>query len=198
MLVALCGSIGAGKDTVGQIMAEHFGFRTMSFAAPLKDWTLQLFGELGLERRHVWGTQADKAEPLPQIPGPDGTPRTGRQILEILGTEGGRAVMPTLWTTLSIRRAQAFMAHGQSVVLTDARFPTEFDGVREAGGVVWEVVKVGGETGTSDHPSDRAWRELPKDGLIVARSGDLDGLRLEVDQLLSLGGQRHAALFNQS
>jgi hypothetical protein len=197
MLVALCGAIGAGKDTVGGLLVKQHGFRNMSFAAPLKDWALQLFAELGMEYRHAWGTQADKAEPLSQIIGPSGEPRTGRQILEILGTEGGRAVMPSLWTTLALRRAQAFVSHGQSVVLTDARFATEIDGVREAGGFVWEVVKIGGEQRTSDHASDREWRKLPKDGIVMARAGDITALEREVGDILAVGGRRHGALLNQ-
>lgn len=198
VLVGLCGAIGAGKDTVGKILQERHGFFVMSFATPLKQWVLQLFSELGMEERHVFGTQADKAEPIPGIVGPAGVPRTGREVLEIIGTQGGRAVMPSLWTALALHEAQRTINLGTPVVVTDARFATEFAGVRALGGVVWEVVKVGGEQCSTGHVSDREWRDLPKDGLVVARAGDLEALRLEVGQLLALGGRRHSELVNQA
>jgi len=196
-IIALCGSIGSGKSTVARMLEQH-GYIEQSFAQPLKNWVFALFQELGLEERHVFGTQADKAEPLPEILGPTGESRTGRQILEIIGTEGGRAVMPALWTTLAMRAAQRTTRQGFPVVFSDARFANEFAAVREAGGVVWEVVKVGGEQQSTGHLSDSEWRALPKDGILLARAGDIMGLEREVSDLLVLGGRRHGALFNQS
>lgn len=189
-LIALCGAIGAGKSTVARLLVENYGYHEHSFAAPLKRWVLDLFRELGMEERHAFGTQADKAEPIEGVVGPTGAPRTGRQILEIIGTEGGRAVMPALWTTLALRRAAKMAAQGFPIVFSDARFANEFDAVREAGGVVWKVVKVGGEQQETGHQSDMEWRALASDGVIIARAGDVDGLALEVSALLALGGRR--------
>jgi hypothetical protein len=182
---------------VAQIMFKHHNFRTFSFAQILKDWALSLFYPLGMRQRHLFGTQADKAEPIPGIVGPDGEPQTGRRILELLGTEVGRLICPTVWVALAMRVALQAQRQGNPVVFTDARFPNEFEAIRAAGGVVWEVVKVGGEQRSTGHASDTAWREIPKDALVLARAGDLEALRLEVEQLLALGGRRHSGLVNQ-
>lgn len=194
-LIALCGAIGAGKSSVANILTRSYGYCELSFATRLKKWAHALFEDLGVETRHFFGTQADKAEPLPQVIGPTGEARTGRQILEILGTEGCRAIMPTIWTTLALIEANQIVREGYPVVISDARFANEFAAVREAGGVVWEVVKVGGEQRETGHKSDTEWRSLPKDGVILARAGDMDGLATEVASLLALGGKRHAELF---
>ena len=43
MIIGFVGTIGSGKGTAGEILAQR-GFFTESFAAPLKDITASLFG----------------------------------------------------------------------------------------------------------------------------------------------------------
>ena len=42
-LIGICGLIGSGKDTVGQILVDEYGFTKISFAGTLKDMTAVLF-----------------------------------------------------------------------------------------------------------------------------------------------------------
>ena len=190
-LIVLCGAIGAGKDTVGAHLVKQHGFQTVSIAAPLKELAIHLFG---LERRHAFGTQADKSEPLDHVRGPDGAQRTPRQIIEHLGTEGVRAIDPDTWLKLSLRTITAALFDGTPVGVTDARFPNEFEAYQTLGAEVWLVEKTGGVEEFTGHASDTAWREYlaahAPDRVLRAAPGDLATLHTAATQYLGL---RHDA-----
>lgn len=196
-IVAVCGEIGSGKSTVADHLVQAHGFFEVSMAQPLKQMCQYVFG---LEHRHAHGTQADKSEPLDHVRGPLDQRRTAREILQHIGTEGFRAVDPDVWVKLAERRAKKALGDGvPGVVVPDARFENEFDMVRRLGGVVWLVTMAGQERSTeAGHASEEEWRHTAKDALLVARQGDLEGLRLEVDQVLLIeGGRRHAGLLRK-
>lgn len=185
-LIGLCGDIGAGKDTVGAHLVDAHGFMRVGLADKLKEVARDVFG---LEERHVWGTQEEKALPLPWVTDAAGEPRSGRTILEMLGTEGFRDVDPNVWVKYAMRKVEAIHAeHGCPVVIPDVRLSNEFQAIRAQGGWVWEVVKVGGpDHGRTGHRSDQEWRSIPKDNRVVARYGDIKGLEDAVDIALHEG-----------
>lgn len=188
-VVGLCGDIGSGKSTAVEYMAARHGYQVRRFATRLKELVLALYAPLGMEPRHVFGTQADKSEPLPCILDAAGAPLTGRRILEHVGTEGFRAICPDTWVNLALFKETGDVP----TVFEDCRFSNEFQAIRKAGGVVWEVVKVGGEVQRTGHASDEEWRELPKDGHLVARAGDVESLHRGIDLLLAEGGRESMA-----
>ena len=189
-VIGLCGDTGSGKDTVADYLAGHHHYIKVAFASKLKYTTLDVFVPLGLEHHHVFGTQAQKNEPLPGIVDAAGVPRTGRSILEWLGTEGFRSIDPDVWIKF-IMIGLVDQRPDARFVFSDARFPNEFAAIRKRGGVVWEVTKVGGPDhgGRTGHSSDEAWREEPKDGHLVARFGDLQALEDSTELLLNQAAQ---------
>lgn len=209
-LIGVCGDIGAGKSTVANILKHEHGFAQVSLAYPLKKLAIEIFG---LESRHVFGTQTEKDEPIPHVRGADGEPRTARYILEYLGTEAFRTVDPDVWAKLARRRivelinpslermeanTEAKPRHApRRVVVPDVRFPNEFERLRELGGVVWKVVRVGFDSPRTGHESDEAWRLESHDAILVASDGDLAGLAREVGDALRIGGRRHVELLRR-
>lgn len=182
-IIGLCGNVGAGKDTVANYLVECYGYERLGWADSLKDVCCTIYLPMGAERRHFWGTQADKAEPIPGILGPDGEPTCGRAILETVGTQGFRAAVPDTWVAHAMATRVAGDANARWVV-ADVRFPNEVEAIRRAGGPFLEVVRVGGPEAlgaASQHESNHAWRNVPRDGFICARHGDMAGLRLAVD-----------------
>lgn len=184
-LIAFCGDIGAGKDTVADYLVRSHGFVTASFATPLKNTVLGVYHSLGMESRHVFGTQEDKAEAIPGLLTPEGEPMTGRHALEKVGTEGFRAACPDTWILLATHQIRAAIAAGFRVAVTDARFPNEFDVVRELGGKLVRVTKLGTRAERTGHASDEAWRALQFDGIVAAEAGDLSALYADADRLLA-------------
>lgn len=188
-IIGLCGDIGSGKDTVADYLYGIHDYTHVHFADKLKFIALDVFSPLGLQDRHVFGTQADKNEPIPGIVDAAGVPRTGRSIMEWLGTEGFRSIDPGVWVKYAMARVDGNPE--SKYVFSDVRFPNEFAAIRKRGGVVWEVTKVGGPDhgGRTGHSSDEAWREKPKDGHLVARFGDLQALEDSTELLLNQAAQ---------
>src|SRR5574343_416824 len=139
MIIALCGSIGSGKDTVANILIQERGFKRMSFAGPLKkavsaifNWDYELVEGLTPESR-VWREKVDTwwSERL-NIPN-----LTPRFVLQHIGTNVMREHFhEDIWTA-SIE--SHLRSSGENIVLSDCRFPNELQSIRNNGGIVWEV-----------------------------------------------------------
>ena len=43
MIIGVCGLIGGGKGTVGDILVDNYGFKKLSFADKLKDAVADMF-----------------------------------------------------------------------------------------------------------------------------------------------------------
>jgi len=185
-LIGLCGHPGAGKTTVAQHLWRQHHFISASFAAPLKTVACQVYG---LTAAQVDGTQEQKLEPTHVI-GPDGNPRSGREILQLLGTEGFRNVSPTTWVDLGRRTVRQCARDGKDVAFHDVRFENEIDMIREEGGSIWEIRRSDIAAAEDGHASSndwlRAFEDLPPDVRLVANPGDVKGLCLAVDAALAL------------
>lgn len=82
-----------------------------------------------------------------------------RLALQRLGTEFGRRVRPTIWVDCAMARA----AHLGDVVITDARFRNELDGLRAAGGKALRVIRPGSglDGAAGEHVSEVEQRSIP-------------------------------------
>lgn len=188
-IIGICGDIGSGKDSVANHLVQAHGYNRTSFAAKLKRVVLDVFG---LKPHQVDGTQEQKAAPIPHVVDASGEPRTGRSLLEWLGTEGFRTMDPDVWVKYAMR--QVDQRQHARWVFPDVRFRNEFAAIRARGGLVWEVVKVGGpDHGRRDHRSDQEWRSTPRDNIVAAQAGDMQGLCRAVDLAL-VEGRMHPEL----
>ena len=126
-IIAVSGFIGSGKDTVAEYLVDNKGFRRESFASALKDAVAAIFGwdRILLEgqtpqARH-WREQVDSwwANRL-------GMPNlTPRWVLQYWGTEVCRhGFHDDIWIASLEKKLHD---NNQDLVISDARFPNEFD-----------------------------------------------------------------------
>jgi len=142
-ILGICGGIGHGKDTAADFLVAEAGYRKLSLAYPLKVAVRDMFG---LEDRHVFGTQADKAEVIDHLTGA----WTGRALLELMGTDVCRRVDPDIWVNKMFDEIRNTPGH---IVIPDVRFQNECNLIQQMGGQVIKVTRRGHEPTGTEHAS---------------------------------------------
>ena len=175
IIIALSGRKGSGKDTVAPFVAGWcmdradrwisddflpggYSVKRYSFADNLKEFCIQT---LGLRKEQCYGTDDEKNTltqykwqntPFPGR-GVDGSPyMTGREVMQIFGTECVRAWFGNVWADATIRRIREYLP--DLAIITDNRFPNEVQAVlNEPKGFIIRLTR--NPFGTYDvHPSE--------------------------------------------
>lgn len=169
-----------GKSTIARYL-HPFGFRTVSFATPLKEMTALFLTYLGYNAAHAREQVfVSKEDTLPEL----GV--TPRHLLRTLGTEWGRdCVHPQVWLKCWHNQATQLLAQGYSIVCDDVRFPNEAELIRSLGGQLWHVTRSGAGT-ASDHRSDNGLTDFPHFDARLVNDGTLIDLYTEVGERLQL------------
>lgn len=114
IIILLAGGIGAGKDTMADVIAEQFDFTKLAFADPLKEAASGLF-----DFPTQWCYTRQGKEKKPTL----GANLTVGEILQKFGTEVGRQINPDMWAQLAAKRIRANEL--DRVAITDCRFGNE-------------------------------------------------------------------------
>jgi hypothetical protein len=180
LLIGLTGLAGSGKDTVAELLDEHFDARdsdlvTLAFADPMRSMMVPLLNYAGIARPLDYMRDRTLKE--------DVIPALGvsyRHLMQTLGTEWGQQCMGRdFWVRLLAARMRFCLGLGMTrFVIPDVRFAPEADWLREQGGVIWRIERVGvapvrahvSETGMAHIRSDR----------VILNDGTLDELRQTV------------------
>lgn len=142
MIIVLTGHAGAGKDTIADYLVFKYNFTKLSLATKLKEGVATIFGydynalcgvtpidrEWREQKDEFWSTVCDK----------DLTPR---KILQMVGTECFRNIFSeNFWVACLHNEIKNLQTKGiKNFVISDARFMSEINYLRQIGGVVWEV-----------------------------------------------------------
>jgi hypothetical protein len=143
MLIGICGLINSGKDTIANTLIEEYSFKKDSFASSLKDilsiifnWDRKLL-EGDTEESRNWRNQTDVwwSEKL-NIP--DFTPR---KAMQLIGTDSIRNNFHNnIWVYTLLKRLEN-VNDNENIVITDCRFPSEINAIREKGGIIIRVIR---------------------------------------------------------
>ena len=135
VLIGIGGYAGAGKDTLADLLVEHFSFVKIAFADPMREIASVINPVVGF----IDATDSKECEVVRYN---DAVEMLGynmaktiypeiRQFLQRLGTEAGRNVLGTdIWVNDAMRRAKPH----RRVVFPDMRFQNEAHVIRSANG----------------------------------------------------------------
>jgi hypothetical protein len=138
-IIGICGFIGCGKGTVGDILVEEYGFTKISYADRLKDTVAVMFG---WDRNMIEGDTPESRE-WRETPDPWWTEELGyavtpRLVMQRVGTDCMRKGLDDqVWVKFVKKTIQEHP--DTSFVIPDVRFYNERALVREMGGQVWRV-----------------------------------------------------------
>jgi len=137
MIIGICGLIGSGKGSVGDILVEQ-GYKKVSFADKLKDGVATIFGydrsmlEGDTDESRSWREQPDKF-----WSNETGRTITPRIVLQEFGTDCMRnGFYDGVWVSLL---KQHILDNPGDYVIPDVRFRNEQDMIRELDGEIWRV-----------------------------------------------------------
>jgi hypothetical protein len=205
MIIGIVGNIGEGKDTVAEYLETHHNFNRESFAGTLKDAVSVIFGwdrEL-LEGKTVesreWREQIDQwwADKLSM------TKLTPRLVLQLWGTEVGRKSFHNdIWVASLENKLRNI---DTNVVISDCRFPNEFETIKNLGGIIvrvtrgpapeWQQYVAGALAGNIEdilmlshsgiHESEWAWYGLEVDHTLD-NNGTLEELHSKITEIIKV------------
>ena len=173
MIIGLSGYAQSGKDTVAGFL-KNFGYTRVAFADPMRTALYSLnplvSGDLRL------------AELVDQI-GWDGAKTAYpeiRRLLQVFGTEVGRNQWGSnFWVDLAMTQMDWLE---KDYVVTDVRFPNEYEAIKATGGKVWRVDRTAVGP-VNEHVSDNALEGFEFDR-VVKNYGTLRDLQFQVEALL--------------
>lgn len=205
-IIGICGSIGAGKDTVGAYIREFYPqYKKESFATTLKKAVAVLYGwdydmllgvtpETRKQREEVDSYWTEKF----------GYNVTPRKVMQQFGRTM-RNLNSSFWVYSLERNLPDFC------VITDARYPEELDMIKRNGGIIiqvnrfekpewWDkaveynIAKLNNDISprvselksyldSQVHESEYSWVGINNPDFIVNNYGTLDELKLEVEKI---------------
>lgn len=180
-LIGLSGLAGTGKDEAARYLCREYGFVQASFADPIRSMALLLLEEAGID--HAWLTERHLKEQLIEALGV-----SGRALLQVLGTEVGRALSQDIWVRhLALRLGlapdpcTATPIHDR-IVVSDVRFANECAWLRGRGGRLVRLHRSAASP-VRPHVSEQQVLDLPADvdlwnngPTLVGLHGLLDGV----------------------
>jgi len=136
-MIKICSIYGekqSGKDSSCDAIKEKFDVVHLSFANKLKEICWMMYGKKIKKRARLWG-EKEKEEYITGWPisenirskfGYEEVYWSGRRLLQWMGTDVGREAFDDVWIELFKDDLYA-LPDGTTVVITDNRFPNEYE-----------------------------------------------------------------------
>ena len=158
-IIAICGLKRSGKDTIADILCQHFGYEKVKIANPLKEALQMLFQFTDAQ---VEGDEKDVIDPRWGV--------QPRRLMQFIGTEVMQfqiqEVLPNVGRTFWIKRLieEHIMdtSPNKKIVISDLRFKHEYDLLAKHNTIFWRVDRFQKEN-NCEHSSEQEYLDIPVD-----------------------------------
>jgi hypothetical protein len=167
MIIGLTGYAQSGKDTVANILVEHYGYQRVAFADPIRDLLYEANPMLKEGYRvqglvDVYGWDRVKVD-YPEA----------RDLLQRLGVGARKTFGDMFWVQQALKQVH----FEGNFVITDVRFPNEAKAILEYDNAqIWRIRRVGFDA-VNAHVSESAMDGEKVDQIFV-NNGTLDDLKI--------------------
>lgn len=182
-ILGITGKLGSGKDTVGAILVEQYGYQRVAFADALKNLAYDL-NPIVFEHTTDEGLCSVRLQEFVDSQGWETAKRDNpeiRRTLQALGVAARDNLDPDVWVKVVAEDIDSLEGDGYPVVITDVRFPNEARMILYSGGQVYRVERPGfdGDGHATETALDKY--EFPT----IDNSGTIDELRLIVGDIVA-------------
>lgn len=183
MLIGLLARRTYGKDTIADYLVEHYDYKKVSLATPLKEACRVLFN---FNDEQLYGSLKETIDPNWGI--------APRQMYQYLGTDIFRhdinKIMSNIgdnfWiNNIKIQYQKALQQDPNTkFVISDVRFQNEVDIIHQLGGIVIKIERYLDINNTTDtHESEKSIDFIKNYDIIIENTGTIDELYIKVDEL---------------
>lgn len=172
LLIGLTGHKGAGKSTVAALLEDEYSFAQIAFADPLLAGVGALLADAGVDG--AW-TVERALKDQPTVIG------QSYRKLACTVADALRLLDADIFVRIAALKLDQARLGGDSVVISDVRYPNEAAWLRAQGGVLVRLSRR--IQPLPDHSSEAHWRTLPADHEI-ANTTSLATLGDQVDRLM--------------
>lgn len=180
MIVGLAGYARAGKDEAAKVLVSQ-GWERRFFAAKMREFLYRLNPICFVD-----GASTIYVQDVIDAHGWDGYKDTVyggmiRLYMQRLGTECGRELISdSIWIDATIGDYGAMDYHTKKIVVSDVRFPNEFNAIQSAGGMLIRIERPG-VVAANDHASEHALADYwPYFDAILVNDGSINQLHDKV------------------
>jgi len=168
MIIGLTGYAQSGKDSVADILVEHYGYTRVAFADPIRELLYQMNpavkdgGYRVQSSVDAYGWDVAKTA-FPEV----------RNMLQNLGVGARKTFGDMFWVQQALRQ----VSPEGNFVITDVRYPNEAKAIREYdNSQIWRI-KRSGIIPVNAHASETAMDEERVDQIFV-NNGTLEDLKV--------------------
>lgn len=172
MIIGLSGYAQSGKDTVAQILVEHYGFERVAFADKIREFCYAMnpvVGHVANEEtilRHV--VDRDGWDEAKQVGGI-------RRMLQNVGIAAREVFGEKFW----IEQALTGINPTENIVITDVRFTNEARAIKEyESSQIWRIKRLGVQA-VNSHVSESEMDDYAVDQIFL-NNGTIEDLKVLV------------------
>ena len=133
VIIGMVGHARSGKDSAYAALADSV--ERVAFADTVKRITHYAITEA------YGATDSQTTYKTAPVSSQSPASATLRRAYQLMGTEFGRALDQEIWSRAGLREAQDLNDNGFDVIITDVRFTSEADALREAGAILVRVTR---------------------------------------------------------